>query len=391
MSTHHPNNIVEPLRSLGYDLADLLPAFPGRDTVHVDAVLRDNALATRRPVLPYGLLGVFPCESDHFNVAPAGFRRPSRDVDLPWPPSADRTIIYCLGGSTMFGYNVADAETIPALLRKLAIEAGLDWEIYNFASGNYTSRHSVMRLLAMIDDGHVPDHVIFLDGFNECFYTYPNRDLVTALNGLYQAEKRRRKMGALGAIADYAADLLWRNSVTMPTSQTLNLQGMPPETAALITGESIIDYLAHSDTPWPDAAITQPVIRAGQKVWNHYLDSVALTTALAERRGFGSTFVWQPVPLFATPPNTRLIEKLILLFPTAGFTAPVYNWLAHAGFPGMAGDPRFLDASRLGKGQSGIVQYVDLCHYTADFGMIIASTIFAQLRHQGVSKGKHQP
>lgn len=38
----HPNSLVAALESVGYGLADLLPAYGGRDLVYVDQVLRDR-------------------------------------------------------------------------------------------------------------------------------------------------------------------------------------------------------------------------------------------------------------------------------------------------------------------------------------------------------------
>ena len=74
----HPNTLINTMELLGYGLEDILPAFPSRDTAYVDQMLRDNGLALSRPVIPYGLLGINPCQTEHFNITVEGFRSVGR-------------------------------------------------------------------------------------------------------------------------------------------------------------------------------------------------------------------------------------------------------------------------------------------------------------------------
>jgi lysophospholipase L1-like esterase len=70
--------------------------------------------------------------------------------------------VYFFGGSTMWGFGVADSETIPSLF---ASATGLHSE--NYAEIGYTSHQSLVLLLQLLQAGHQPALVVFYDGAND--------------------------------------------------------------------------------------------------------------------------------------------------------------------------------------------------------------------------------
>ena len=80
------------------------------------------------------------------------------------------------------------------------------------------------------------------------------------------------------------------------------------------------------------------------------------------------------MPYYGVRPEQRLLEKLYYAFPAGAFCGPVYRWLRLAGFPGMAGEPDFIDLSELGLAQDGVL-YLDYCHYTGRFADAIAAAM----------------
>jgi len=70
--------------------------------------------------------------------------------------------IWMFGGSTTFGYGVADAETIPAFLEQITKR-----KVVNFGRGYYYSAQENMLLRKLLATALVPSKVIFLDGINE--------------------------------------------------------------------------------------------------------------------------------------------------------------------------------------------------------------------------------
>lgn len=99
------------------------------------------------------------------NIDPAGFRRAPDGVRLDHPG----TKVFFFGGSTSFGYGVADGETIPARLeeRLRARWPERDVRVFNFGRGHYFSGQEQALLSRLLAEGHRPDLAVFLDGYNE--------------------------------------------------------------------------------------------------------------------------------------------------------------------------------------------------------------------------------
>jgi hypothetical protein len=70
--------------------------------------------------------------------------------------------IWMFGGSTTFGYGVADAETIPAYLQRISHQ-----DVVNLGRGYYYSAQENRLLRDLLVAGLVPSRVVFLDGINE--------------------------------------------------------------------------------------------------------------------------------------------------------------------------------------------------------------------------------
>lgn len=90
--------------------------------------------------------------------------------------SKDTVDIYFFGGDNMYGYHLADHETIPSRF----VEAYKKQHPYksvrvkNFGIPHYYSKQELMLLSTLLFEGHRPDVVIFLDGLNDF---YPSRML----------------------------------------------------------------------------------------------------------------------------------------------------------------------------------------------------------------------
>ena len=69
---------------------------------------------------------------------------------------------FFFGGSTMWGFGVADNETIPSHYAKIN-----NSNVINFGVGGWVSRQSLNRLMDLYSKEKFPKKVIFLDGHNE--------------------------------------------------------------------------------------------------------------------------------------------------------------------------------------------------------------------------------
>ena len=111
-----------------------------------------------------------PYSGEYVNVSEAGFR--SNGGEQPWPPPDDAFTVFVFGGSTTFGYGVADHETIPAHL-ETALTAALPDQsplVYNFGQGGYFSSQELKLFENLLYAGHRPDVVVFIDGHNDSWF-----------------------------------------------------------------------------------------------------------------------------------------------------------------------------------------------------------------------------
>lgn len=86
--------------------------------------------------------------------------------------------IFLLGGSTTFGFNVRDSETIASALVKTysaQCSSCRSIEVYNYGVLSYHSYNELTLLTRFIFTGNKPDVVIFLDGLNDLFMNQASR------------------------------------------------------------------------------------------------------------------------------------------------------------------------------------------------------------------------
>ena len=84
------------------------------------------------------------------------------------------TILF-LGGSTMFGYNLRDEETIPSIFAKTyrqKFPSGKPIRVINQGIPYYFSYQELMLLTHKLYTEKKPDKVIMLDGLNDCLQLY---------------------------------------------------------------------------------------------------------------------------------------------------------------------------------------------------------------------------
>lgn len=99
----------------------------------------------------------------------------------PWPLDKEATNIFVFGGSSTFGYGVADEETIPSHLQEiLSSQMNRKVYVYNFGQGSYYSTQERLFFERLLMEGVRPDLAVFIDGFNE-FSNYLDEPRFTIL------------------------------------------------------------------------------------------------------------------------------------------------------------------------------------------------------------------
>ena len=89
------------------------------------------------------------------------------------PAAKDTIDIFFFGGSTTFGFNVADEETIPSQfiqLYKSKYPNGKSVRVHNYGTPTYYSYQELMLFTKLLFEGKRPDMVIFIDGVNDFWF-----------------------------------------------------------------------------------------------------------------------------------------------------------------------------------------------------------------------------
>lgn len=321
-------------------------AYPDREPAEVDALLAETW--GRQPVYePSTQFLEAPHVGDYVNVDPAGFRLSNGPA--PWPPDPAAINVFVFGGSTLFGYGVADSETIPAQLELLLQPelAGRHVRCYNFGQGGYFSSQERELFSELLLSGDTPQLAIFVDGLNDFVFETP---LFT------------RRMRHL------FEDSPWR-------SLARSGRHLPAVELALDWLEWRSLEVAHGKPPL-DPRFDDPVVLDARI--ERYLGNVHQIEALARDAGVEPLFVVQPVP-------TYHYDLAHHPFASWAFGA---NSLPGYGYPRLA---RAVAKEELHLLWMADLQedhreplYVDQVHYSTKMNGLIAETLAAEIRARGL-------
>jgi len=239
-----------------YGMAKLQSVYPERSSAEIAALLDEN---WGRPLIyePYTQFTEAPFHGRYVNIADGGYRLIENQG--PWPPDKQNLNIFVFGGSTTFGYGVADSETIPsALQKKLRLSSSKRVCVYNFGRAHYYSTQERILFSNLLVSGIAPDVAVFIDGLNEFYYRKDapeySSQLMRVLNENFHVRKKPLEEPT---ISDIVRKLPDRNA--------------------------------------RDGATGTEVARA---ICQRYLSNRQLIESMAQARNIKTLFVWQPVPTY---------------------------------------------------------------------------------------------
>jgi hypothetical protein len=320
--------------------------YPGRSREEVRQLLRET---WNRPISwePFTESRERRFQGRFVNVHASGFRLSRRQG--PWPPDPDRESVFVFGGSTTFGYGVADDETIVSELQGfLDKRLGLGRAAcYNFGRGSYYSSGERIIFQELLTNGTVPNVAVFIDGLNEF-----------ALGAPYPAETLRR-------------------SVNTPVAGALRTLARELPLAQIVAQRKAFRPARSSDEALAAVYDNRALLDARL---DRYFANRRLIEVVATAWGVHPLFVWQPVP-------TYHYDLRYHLFGDLDFEKNNYSGFGYARMadrvrrepPG----PDFLWAADL---QDGVRQplYVDQIHYTAAMSAHIGLVVGQALLERGL-------
>jgi len=169
-----------------YEAGQLAVVYPGLTAKQVENLQRETWL---RPFLydPFTQFKESAYRGQYVNVSAEGFR--AGETQGPWPLSFETLNVFFFGGSTTFGYGVADAETIPSYFQQeFSRKLNRRVHVYNFGRGYYYSTQERILFEHLLSEGHVPGVAIFVDGLNDFFFWNNEPQFTPRMRALIESE-----------------------------------------------------------------------------------------------------------------------------------------------------------------------------------------------------------
>ena len=151
--------LFEPAKVDAVQKLRAIPVFDGY--VDKNELLAETASARKARFEPYYHWRTYDIQGKYRNVGRDGVRRTVQEDLRP-----DAKKVFVLGGSTTWGANVPDQDTMPS---KLQSRLGGAFRVYNFGDTGWVSTQEFNYLLHQLALGNVPDYVVFYDGANDGF------------------------------------------------------------------------------------------------------------------------------------------------------------------------------------------------------------------------------
>lgn len=329
------------IRFVAQNWPTLSKAYPGYSQGEVVEIVRESIENTGFEYSPWLQFKVSARSGQYVNSD--GLRR-SAGKSLPKAEgfSGRRHFdVYFFGGSTMFGFGVPDAATLPSQFEGLAPR---NWEVraFNYGQPYYYSRQETMLFEQLLRNGARPDVAIFLDGLNESI------EMTAAyLREPFFTSTLRRRMASP---IDWPVLILDLNLV-----RALRTVGLAP------TPES----LTHRYYKLPENVPLEEIVN---QTYANYRENIRFTQKLCDEYRVRCLFVWQPIPMVGYQKESDTVSDKL---------AQPHITKLYESIRRMSDSPRgFVDFSDALEGFPGQA-FVDAYHYSEPFLTVLAKRLLA--------------
>lgn len=264
------SGVDTPMKAFGVDR--LLPAYPGWSSSQLIQLHQESRVVfTFQPIVQFRIK---PTAGSYVNASPIGFR--SNVHQAPWPPSRESVNVFLFGGSTTFGWLLADRDAIGSQLQEQVAAAGSrrPVAIYNFGQPAYISTQEALFFQSLVMAGTVPDIAVFVDGFNDFFF--------------------RGEIPFTG-----------RLRATMDGTDLRDRIGLVTDLPMTKLARRLSGWL-FDRPPVQDLSGEQHVF---QRIIAQWFRNKQLIEEIAQHHGVKTVFVWQPVATFQYDINQHFLHR----------------------------------------------------------------------------------
>ena len=334
--------VIEPPSKIE-SLKLLKPLYPALSRSELMQLLHD----AQKPQFTYSPFVQFrykEFKSRFLNINKAGFRY--SEGQGPWPPDPKNINVFVFGGSTTFGVNLADNQTIPSYLQKHLSKSNLKAKtcVYNFGRPAFTSSLEEVHFMKRIKEGFIPDIAVFIDGLNDCEYI-ANEPIFT--NNFKQLLELI-EVGHIKLILDKMPLLQFERLV----SEKIKNVAMP------LKENSDNDNLKIASTP--------------EERLNNYFTNKKIIESVSKTFNIKTLFVWQPVSFYKYDLKYHIFTDKDFLNSFAD-GIEVYNKMGNI-IKSKDSESNFFYLADLQKNIKKPL-YIDDVHYSAKMSEIVAKAI----------------
>ena len=305
-----------------------------------------------------------PIAGKYVNVDENGIRR-SRNQGS-WPPLENDYSIFVFGGSTTFGYGVADDQTLPSRIQEHFSKRlqRKNIRVYNLGCGSYHSSRERILFFELLQKNIIPDVAIFIDGLNDfCHDTDGLEEMETRINNAFH---NRINFPFSDFIKTLPAHKLTRSVEYFVKSFRAQKHKVTP----LDQIEQDLNSDRFNDPTFFDF------------VTMRYLNNMKFIREFAAEYDIEPIFIWQPHPTYKFDLKNHYFLRRN--FNSHGYARQGYayfaRWLQHH----PLGD-HFVWCADIQLKNPG-PHYIDKVHYSPDFSDYFAKTIVQLILERNLIK-----
>ena len=289
-----------------------------------------------------------PRSGTYVNVDPAGFR--ASGAQSKWPPDPGRPVIFVFGGSTTFGYGVADDETVVSALSTVLRRDSRfrEAQLYNFGRGFYWSTQEQILFSTMMRSAPKPNMAIFIDGLNEFYYASQRPVFAADIGEAFERESAARQ-SLKGKFSALWHDMrqLWFSLPMFRLTDARRRSPQPPPRLEPYNPESVHAAIAN------------------------YFINKAMIESIAAANHIETLFVWQPIPSYQYPSH---LHRVFEDFGYGPHSQAFYGYPQMKERIGSRGDDGLVWCADVHKDAASPL-YVDIVHYNPRGAALLADCI----------------
>jgi lysophospholipase L1-like esterase len=269
-------------------IADIVPgnpayaAFPWAEQCMKEQTAR---VKHRHIYFPFRIWGITESHGSCVNddVTDLGVVRRTIDPSNEACTNHSKVKLWVFGGSTVYGTLIPDWATLPSSLSRLLNTSARCVEVRNLGVESYNTNQELILLEQQLKAGHVPDVVIFYDGFNDINAAFSPGGTTGHLG--YVTTKWRLEGGLVNQV-----DWMGQHSAAWRFVQEMTKA---------------------SGQKKPDPDVPSPSPERVAMILDNYQQNMRIARKLAELYGFRLCAFWQPVMLYGQKPLVAYEKDLL--------------------------------------------------------------------------------